>query len=79
MYIEKNITLRSLRHTHTTLPLQQNVHMKVVSEQLGHTSIKMTMNTYSHLLPTIQETAAENLSNCLRRNKVSNQSLQKTH
>jgi integrase len=59
MKLEKDITLHSLRHTHATLLLQQNVHMKVVSERLGHASIKMTMDTYSHLLPSIQETAAE--------------------
>ena len=48
-----------LRHTHATMLLKANVHPKVVSERLGHASISLTLDTYSHVLPTIQETAVE--------------------
>lgn len=57
--IEKELSLHSLRHTHATLLLLQGVHMKIVSERLGHSSIKMTMDTYSHLLPNMDFEAME--------------------
>lgn len=46
-----------LRHTCASLLLQANVHPKVVQERLGHASIVITLDTYSHLLPTAQEAA----------------------
>ena len=52
------IRLHDARHTHATLMLQQGVHPKVVQERLGHASIAMTLDTYSHVLPGIQEQAA---------------------
>lgn len=55
--IKKELTLYSLRHTHATLLLLQGVHMKIVAERLGHSSIKMTMDTYSHLLPNMDHDA----------------------
>lgn len=50
-----------LRHTCATLLLGRNVNAKVVSEMLGHSSISITLNIYSHLLPDMQEKAAEAL------------------
>lgn len=47
-----------LRHAHATLLLQQGVHPKVVSERLGHASIAITLDTYSHVLPGLQAQAA---------------------
>lgn len=49
-----NITFHDLRHIHASLLLQQNIHMKVVSERLGHTKISTTMDRYSHLVPSLQ-------------------------
>lgn len=46
-----------LRHTHATLLLSKGVHPKVVQERLGHSTIVMTLDTYSHVLPDMQETA----------------------
>jgi len=46
------------RHTHATLALAAGVHPKVVSERLGHASITITLDTYSHAIPAMQETAA---------------------
>ncbi len=47
-----------LRHTHSTLALQAGVHAKVISERLGHASIAITLDTYSHAIPALQEDAA---------------------
>ena len=52
------IRLHDLRHTHATLMLKQGVHPKVVSERLGHSSVAITLDTYSHVLPGIQAAAA---------------------
>ncbi len=54
-----HIRFHDLRHTHATLLFMAGVHPKVVSERLGHSSVAFTMDTYSHVLPTMQETAAE--------------------
>ena len=54
-----------LRHTCATLLLTQNVNPKVVSEMLGHSSIAITLDTYSHVLPTMQDSAARALEEAL--------------
>ena len=48
-----------LRHTHATLMLWQGIHPKIVSERLGHSSIAITLDTYSHVMPGLQEAAAQ--------------------
>lgn len=53
------IRVHDLRHTHATLVLQAGVHPKVVQERLGHSSIIVTLDTYSHVIPAMQEDAAE--------------------
>ena len=53
------IRLHDLRHTHATLALQAGVHPKVVSDRLGHGDVALTLNTYSHAIPALQESAAE--------------------
>ncbi len=47
-----------LRHAHATLMLRQGVHPKIVSERLGHSSVAITLDIYSHVLPGLQEAAA---------------------
>jgi len=42
-----------------------NEHPKVVSERLGHSTIAMTLDTYSHVIPGMQERASEKLSGVL--------------
>jgi integrase len=54
-----------LRHTCATALLLANVHPKVVSERLGHSKIEVTLNTYSHLLPTMQTSAVAALEGLL--------------
>jgi integrase len=53
-----NIRLHDLRHTHATLALQAGIHPKVVSERLGHATVSITLDTYSHAIPAMQEEAA---------------------
>lgn len=52
------VRLHDLRHTHATLMLQQGVHPKIVQERLGHATIAVTLDIYSHVLPGLQEAAA---------------------
>ena len=52
------IRLDDLRHTYATIRLQQNVHPKVVSERLGHSSVAFTMTVYQHVMPGLQAQAA---------------------
>ena len=54
-----------LRHTCATLLLSRNVNPKVVSEMLGHATIAITLDTYSHVLPNMQDSAARALDKAL--------------
>lgn len=54
----KAIRLHDARHTHATIMLKQGVHPKIVQERLGHTSIEMTLDIYSHVAPGMQQAAA---------------------
>ena len=54
-----HLTLHGLRHAHATLALTAGVNPKIVSERLGHSSIAVTMDVYSHVLPGMQEQAAQ--------------------
>ncbi|MGH4137163.1 tyrosine-type recombinase/integrase [Clostridium sp.] len=54
-----------LRHTHATIMLKANIHPKIVAERLGHSDIRMTLSTYSHVLPDMQEQAINDLNNKL--------------
>ncbi len=55
----KGVRIHDLRHTHATLMLKAGIHPKVVSERLGHANIGITLDIYSHVLPGLQEAAAE--------------------
>ncbi|MFC1932159.1 tyrosine-type recombinase/integrase [Chloroflexota bacterium] len=55
----KDLRIHDLRHTHASLMLTAGVHPKVVSERLGHANIGITLDIYSHVLPGLQEAAAE--------------------
>jgi integrase len=67
----KIIRLHDARHTHASLMLKQGIHPKVVQERLGHASIQMTLDTYSHVAPGIQEAAAQSFDKLLTRNTES--------
>ncbi len=59
------IRFHDLRHAHATLLLREGVHPKVVQERLGHSTPAFTLHVYSHVLPGMQEEAAEKLAESL--------------
>jgi integrase len=63
-YVRRQFDRRfhDLRHTHATLALQAGVHPKVVSERLGHTTVTMTLDIYSHAIPAMQQDAATTIA-----------------
>ena len=63
--LPSNVTLYTLRHTCATLLLLAGENPKVVSERLGHSSIVMTLDIYSHVLPSMQQAATEKLEKML--------------
>jgi integrase len=59
------ITFHGLRHTHASMLLKLGVHPKVVQERLGHSSIQVTLDLYSHLYPNMQSDAANAIGKSL--------------
>ena len=57
------ISIHGLRHTHATILLLKGENAKVISERLGHTSVKITLDTYSHVLPSMKKQTADLLDN----------------
>ena len=52
------IRLHDVRHSVASILLAQGIHPKVVSELLGHATIALTLDTYSHVIPSLQQEAA---------------------
>jgi integrase len=63
---EWNVTLHGLRHSHASHMLASNIHPKIVQERLGHSSIAITMDIYSHLMPNMQGEAAAAVDGVMR-------------
>lgn len=66
---EKNlpqISFHDLRHTHATILLLHGENIKVISERLGHESVKITLDTYSHVLPSMEEHTSLLLENIFK-------------
>jgi len=61
----KAIRLHDARHTHASLILKQGAHPKVVQKRLGHSGIQITLDTYSHVAPGLQEAAAQRFDEVL--------------
>jgi integrase len=59
------IRLHDAQRTHASLMLKQGIHPKIVQERLGHSSIQITLNTYSHVAPGIQKAAANRFDDIL--------------
>lgn len=55
--------LRLLRHTHATHVLANGVHPKIASERLDHSKVGITLDLHSHVIPGIQQDAADMVSN----------------
>ena len=62
-----HLTLHGLRHAHAMMMLEEGINPKIVSERLGHSTIAITMDVYSHVLPGMQEAAVSALAAKLRR------------
>ena len=60
------IRFHDLRHTCASLLLLADENVKVISERLGHASIQLTLDTYSHVLPTMGKRAAGKMDGILR-------------
>ena len=60
------IRFHDLRHTHATQLLSSGVHPKVAQERLGHSSVGITLDLYSHILPGMQEDAAAKVDAAIR-------------
>jgi integrase len=59
------VRFHDLRHSAATIALSQGVHPKIVSEMLGHSKISLTLDVYSHSLPTLQVEAADRIASAL--------------
>lgn len=62
---DRGFVLYSLRHTCATLLMASGENPKIVADRLGHSSIKMTLDTYSHVMPDMQEAASAKLGRML--------------
>ena len=62
----QRIRFHDLRHTHATQMLKDGVHPKVAQERLGHSSIAITLDLYSHVLPGMQQQAAQTIDRAIR-------------
>jgi integrase len=57
--IKRNFRFHDLRHTHATFLLEKGINIKVVSERLGHSTIRITLDTYSHVVKSMQDDAVD--------------------
>jgi integrase len=64
------VRYHDLRHSHATQLLVEGVHAKVVQERLGHSKIGITLDTYSHVVTSMQEDAAARLDKAFRGSKI---------
>src|SRR5690606_41226157 len=60
------LRFHDLRHTHASILLQLGEHPKVVSERLGHSSISITLDTYSHAMPDMQKNLARAFDSAMK-------------
>jgi integrase len=60
------IRFHDLRHTAATLLLRRGVHPKIVSEMLGHSPVAITLDIYSHVVPDLQQLAADAMDETLQ-------------
>jgi integrase len=61
-----DLNFHGLRHAHASLMLAGGVHLKVVSDHLGHSTISITADLYSHVAPGIEDQAAATLDDLIR-------------
>lgn len=66
------VRFHDARHSHASLMLKAGIHPKVVQERLGHASIQITLDTYSHVAPSLQAAAAERFDEGFKPDRVQN-------
>lgn len=66
LYDLPDVRFHDLRHTFATILLEKGISPKVVSEMLGHSSIRVTMDIYSHVSMEMQSEASQEIENALR-------------
>lgn len=73
----KVIRFHDARYTHASLMLKQGIHPKIVQERLGHSTIAITLDTYSHVAPGLQMAAALSFDEAVgnRYNKTANKTV----
>jgi integrase len=59
------IRLHDLRHTAATIALSAGIHPKIVSERLGHSTVQLTLDRYSHVVDGLQEAAAQQIGDAI--------------
>lgn len=77
----KSIRLHDARHTHASIMLKQGIHPKIVQERLGHANIAVTLDTYSHVAPGLQEAAAKLFDDAFttKYNGIENEAVKNLH
>jgi integrase len=60
------IPLRGLRHTYATLAVRSGVNARVVSGRLGHSTVALTLDIYSHVLPQADQDAVDRIAALIR-------------
>jgi integrase len=60
-----DIRIHDMRHSHATHLLKAGQHIKVVSERLGHAKTSITLDTYAHVMPDMQDGAVDALGTLL--------------
>jgi integrase len=61
------IRFHDMRHTKASLLLERNVHPRIVSELLGHSSVNLTLNTYSHIINPMNKVASDTMEDIVGR------------
>ena len=61
-----HMRFHDLRHSAATILMAAGVHPKVVQERLGHSTIAMTMDIYSHVLPSMQQDVADKIDDMFK-------------
>ena len=72
----EEIRLHDATHTHASLMLKQGIHPNIVRERLGHSSIQIALDTYSHVAPGLQAAAAKGFDSILIKSEDSPQRLE---
>ncbi len=66
LYSRRHVRFHDLRHAHASHLLRYGVHPKVVSERLGHATVAITLDRYSHVLPGLREDAVLKVDAAIR-------------